>query len=89
MNQNDIKKVAQIVTTTAGLLDIPEKEAEKAMNTPRDKVRVTQKIALDNFYKLPAFWVAIGTAIAGAATGDYFHAAGAVASLFGISIGGN
>lgn len=77
-------EIFQAIKAAANVLDIPQHEAVKAKVIPHEEVAITQKITFKNFYRAPKFWIAIGSGIAAAATGDYLGAISGIFGLFGL-----
>lgn len=67
-------------------LDITQDQAIKLSRTPKQEIKIVDKITFKNFYKKPRFWTAIGAAVGLAATGDYIHALTAIGGLFGLGL---
>lgn len=71
-----------IVKQAARLLDIPDMEAAKAKTTPRETIKISEKITWKNFYKNPSFWERFALAVLAGAAGDNMGAITAAIHIF-------
>lgn len=79
-------KVLQNINVATRALDITRDQAVKLSRTPKEEIKIIDKMTIKNFYTKPRFWVAFGSAIGLAATGDYIHALSTIGGLFGFGL---